>query len=417
VHTTWCKEPEANVTETVEVKVINAVLPEQKLKVTHWFYADCIQHHYKVSSWSEEHWALLEKYFKNFASHGSNLLLTPLWSIPLDVLPGITKRPDCQLLKITFDDGKWSFDFSRLERWITTAQKCGVKNFEMIHAFSQWGLVYPPEILVFKNGREERMFGAAVSSQAPEYAEFLRALLTELIPFLKSQGLTPENCYFHISDEPGESALENYSYASKLYRGLLGDYPVIDALSSIQFFKRGLIDRPVPHEPHLDEFVKEEVAERWVYYAGEWQDGMPGRQFGMPSIRNRILGLMLYVYDCAGFLEWGYNFWFSQFNLTWDIDPWQDSNSGRCFRSGGAYLVYPGEEGPVDSLRHEVIAEGFRDERALRLLESRTSREEVLKLIDEATGYRINLRKYPRDEKWLLDLREKINAKLAEVCQ
>ena len=211
--------------------------------------------------------------------------------------------------------------------------------------------------------------------------------------------------------------MENYSYASKLYRGLLGDYPVIDALSSIQFFKRGLIDRPVPHEPHLDEFVKEEVAERWVYYAGEWQDGMPGRQFGMPSIRNRILGLMLYVYDCAGFLEWGYNFWFSQFNLTWDIDPWQDSNSGRCFRSGGAYLVYPGEEGPVDSLRHEVIAEGFRDERALRLLESRTSREEVLKLIDEATGYRINLRKYPRDEKWLLDLREKINAKLAEVCQ
>lgn len=38
------------------------------------------------------------------------------------------------------------------------------------------------------------------------------------------------------------------------------------------------------------------------------RDGMPGRQFGLPSLRNRVLGILLYVYDCAGFLQWGYNF-------------------------------------------------------------------------------------------------------------
>ena len=108
------------------------------------------------------------------------------------------------------------------------------------------------------------MFGASTPSTAPEYADFLRALTAELLPFLRAHGLTPENCYFHISDEPPESALENYTYASKLYRGLLGDYPVIDALSSVQFFRRGLIDRPVPVELHLDEFMKENVAERWT---------------------------------------------------------------------------------------------------------------------------------------------------------
>ena len=417
-HSVWgADSSEVEKAERFNLRIVDAVLPEQKLKVTHWFHADCIQHHHKVPAWSEEHWAMLEKYFRNFTAHGSNMLLTPLWNLPLDIIPGFTRRPDCQLLKIAYDGKSWSFDFSRLERWIGTAKKCGVKNFEMVHAFSQWGLKFPPEILVTKNGKEVRMFGISMPSTAPEYADFLRALTAKLLPFLRKHGLTPDNCYFHISDEPPESALENYTYASELYRGLLGDYPVIDALSSVQFFRRGLIDRPVPVELHLDEFMQEKVAERWVYYAGCWQDGVPGRMFGMPSLRNRVLGVLLYVYDCAGFLEWGYNFWFSMFNFTQEIDPWQDSDSGRSFRSGGAFLVYPGPDGPVDSLRHEVIAEGFEDERALRLLESKTSRNEVLALLDQVTGYRITLRKYPRDGKWLLRLREKINEKLEALSR
>ncbi|MBO5690212.1 MAG: DUF4091 domain-containing protein [Lentisphaeria bacterium] len=404
-------EPEAECEETIAVTIVNARLPEQKLKVTHWFYADCIQHHYRTAAWSEKHWQLLEKYFRNYAEHQNNLLLTPLWSVPLDILPGVTSRPVCQLLEVSRRDGVWNFDFSRLERWIVTAQKCGIRNFEMVHAFSQWGLKYAPEIIV--DGRP--MFGCAVSSRDPEYAGFLRALMKAMLPVLRNHGLTPENCYFHISDEPGEADLENYRYASCLFREILEDYPVIDALSSLRFFRQGLIERPVPNVDELDDFIRENTAERWVYYAGSWKDNLPGRQFGMPSLRARILGVLLYVYGCDGFLEWGYNFWFGQFNRTWDVDPWVDSNCERSFRSGGAYIVYPGEDGPVDSLRHEVLAEGFRDEMALRQLESRTSRDAVLQWLDEEAGYRLSVRRYPKDEKWLLGLRDKLNRKLAEL--
>ena len=133
-------------------------------------------------------------------------------------------------------------------------------------------------------------------------------------------------------------------------------------------------------------------------------------------MRNRILGILLYIYDGKGFLEWGYNFWVGQFSRTLDVDVWVDSNSGRSFRSGGAYLVYPGPDGPVDSLRHEVVAEAFQDEMALRLLESKTSRESVLRWLDQEAGYRLSMQKYPREEQWLLDLRRKLNTKLAEVC-
>ena len=86
-----------------------------------------------------------------------------------------------------------------------------------------------------------------------------------------------------------------------------------------------------------------------------------------------------------------------------------------CFRCGGAYLIYPGVDGPVDSLRHEVCAEGIQDEMALRLLESKTSREEVLKFLEDETGFSISMENYPRSEKWLLDLRLKLNRKLAQL--
>lgn len=410
----FCPEPEVEKEESLILSVIPVSLPEQTLKVTHWFYADCILHHYHVPAWSEEYWALLEKYFRNYAEHRNNLLLTPLWSVPLDRVPGLTSRPVCQLLEISHKNDVWHFDFSRLERWISTAQKCGIKNFELVHAFSQWGLKWAPEIIV--DGSP--MFGKDTPFDAPEYTDFLRNLMKEMIPVLQKHGLTPENCYFHISDEPhGDEALHRYRYASSLFREILQGYPYIDALSDIQFFRQGVIDRPIPNIGKLDEFARENTAERWVYFAGSWENGLPGRHFGMPSLRNRILGILLYIYDCKGFLHWGYNFWFGQFSRTWDVDPWVDSNSDRSFRSGGAFLVYPGPEGPVDSLRHEVLSEGLQDEMALRLLESKTSRAEVLRWLDKEAGFRISVTSYPRSEQWLLDLRDKLNKKLSALCQ
>ena len=64
----------------------------------------------------------------------------------------------------------------------------------------------------------------------------------------------------------------------------------------------------------------------------------------------------------------------------------------------------------------EVVAEAFQDEMALRLLESKTSRKSVLRWLDQEAGYRLSMQKYPREDQWLLDLRRKLNTKLAEVC-
>lgn len=385
-------------------------LPKQKLICTNWLYADCICSRYHVKCWSEAHWNLLEHYFRNMAEHGINMLLTPLWTVPLDTAVN-HERPTAQLLQIEYADGVYRFDFSRLERWINLARSCGIEYLEMSHAFTQWGAMYTPKIVVTENGAEKQKFGWRVKADSPDYADFLRQLMPLLLQFLRGRDLSGR-CYFHISDEPEKSHLDSYRKAVELFRPLAEDFPVIDAMSDVEFFRRGLSDRPVPTTEKLDEFATEPVAQRWVYYCGNYRK-TPNRQFGMPSSRNRILGVILYLYNLDGFLNWGYNFWYTQYSLS-PLDPFRDTTAGRAFCGGGSFQVYPGEDGPIDSLHYEVFREGLQDLRALRLLEQKIGRDAVISLIHRGLDYRISITRYPLNPGWLLTFRRTLNQALTE---
>lgn len=396
----------------VEIEVLPFALPPQTLINIIWFYADCLMAHYDLEAWEKRHWELLEQYFSNMTSHGINSIFTPLWSVPLDTAEG-GERPTCQLLKISCQNGHYRFDFSRLARWIKLAKACGFEYFEMSHAFTQWGAKHAPKIIVRENGRDIQKFGWATDASSMEYRSFLSQLMERLIPFLKRHKLTHKNCFFHISDEPGVNALESYGSVALFFQGILKGYPVIDALSHTDFVHRGLIRRPVPSTNCLEEFTKEDLEQRWTYYCGNWWDGVPNRQLGMSSARCRIFGVMAYLYDLDGLLNWGYNFWFTAYSKDWRINPFMETNGGRFFLGGDPYLVYPGEDGtPVDSIRHEILREAMQDIRALRFLESLAGREKTLSLIQEGLWHKITITRYPHETEWLLDLRYRINREI-----
>ena len=396
-------------TQCLFLEVLPFELPEQLLICTNWFYADCIFTYYRIPCWSEKNWYLMGKYFQNMAEHGINMLLTPLWTVPLDTAVG-HERPTAQLLDIELENGRYRFNFDRLRRWINLASESGIKYFEMSHAFSQWGAVFTPKIIVRENGEDKKKFGWHVSSDSPEYKDFLQQLMPQLLDFLRSMNLSGY-CYFHVSDEPTEISLESYRNAAELLYSLTDDFPIIDALSDLSFFKRGIVKYPIPNTEHIDEFMPEDIKQRWVYYCGGYRQ-VPNRQFGMPSARNRIMGLILYLYNLDGFLNWGYNFWYTQYSLKQDIDPFKVTDAGRAFCGGGSFMVYPGEDGPVNSLHYEVFRDGLQDLRALRLLESHIGRNAVIALIHDKLDYQITIKNYPRDNSWLLDLRQTVNSRI-----
>ena len=391
----------------VRVTVGKTALPPQKLVHTDWFHSDCLAVHYKVPVFSEAYWRIVERFMKNAAEHGVNCILTPLFTPALDTAVG-WERPTVQLLDITESDGKYTFDFTRLTRWIDLAHKCGIDHFEFSHLFTQWGALAAPKVMAKTPGGTRRIFGWETDSLSPVYHSFLRQLGAALTAYTDTLGIT-DNCFIHCSDEPGADQIERYRTCAALVHEAFPKYRHIDALSDPEYYDEGLVPVPVPSENSIERFVGR-VPALWTYYCcGQFRDEMPNRFFAMPSIRNRILGVLLYKYNCVGFLHWGYNFYFSQLSKR-VLDPFSQTDGMHAFPSGDAFCVYPGKNGePLSSLRQKVFYDGFQDLRALDAAEAKLGRSAVLELIRDTLG-EIDFAHYPMDEETFFRFRDRLFA-------
>ncbi|OME76871.1 hypothetical protein BK120_27375 [Paenibacillus sp. FSL A5-0031] len=397
--------------ETFTLEVIAAALPEQSLIHTEWFHVDCLATYYKTDVFSEYHWHLIEQYIQTAVKHGMNMILTPLFTPPLDTEIG-GDRPTVQLVQVECVGDDYRFTFEKLKRWIALCDRSHVKYFEFSHLFTQWGAKHAPKVVATVDGQEKQLFGWDTDSKDSEYTEFLTLFLHELVSFIKENGLE-KRVYFHLSDEPNLADMDTYRAASELIGPILEGFPIIDALSEYEFYESGLIKHPIPASNAIQPFLEHGVEGLWSYYCCAQYKLVSNRFLHMPSSRNRVLGMQLYKLKLAGFLHWGYNFWYAQFSK-YPINPFQVTDAGGGFPAGDAFLVYPGAEGPIESIRLEVLTEALQDLRALELLERSTSREAVIALLEDGLEQELSFEAYPRETEWYIRKREEINRLIGE---
>lgn len=385
--------------------VINAVLPEQKLIYTQWFHSDSIANYYKIPVFCEKFWALVESFIKAAVHTGVNMLLTPVFTPPLDTEIG-GERLTVQLVDVKLENGKYSFGFDRFIRWVRLAQKCGIKYFEISHLFSQWGAKYTPKIVAEVNGSQKRIFGWETSADSIEYAEFLSAFIPQLIKVIRSLGIE-KSTFFHISDEPNEDQIESYSMAKRTVAPLLEDFPIIDALSDYSFYESGIINNPIPCTNDIESFIEKGFPHPWTYYCCGQGGKLSNRFFGMPLSTTRIIGFQLFKYGIEGFLQWGFNFYNSQYSLR-SIDPFAVTDADSAFPSGDSFTVYPGKSGAIESVRSEVFFQALQDMRALTLLCDRIGKKRTIAAVEADFGI-ITFFDYPRGTEKMLNLRKSVN--------
>lgn len=385
--------------------VINAVLPEQKLIYTQWFHSDSIANYYKIPVFCEKFWALVESFIKAAVHTGVNMLLTPVFTPPLDTKIG-GERLTVQLVDVKLENGKYSFGFDRFIRWVRLAQKCGIKYFEISHLFSQWGAKYTPKIVAEVNGSQKRIFGWETSADSIEYAEFLSAFIPQLIKVIRSLGIE-KSTFFHISDEPNEDQIESYSRSKSTVAPLLEGFPIIDALSDYSFYERGIINNPIPCTNDIESFIEKGFPHPWTYYCCGQGGKLSNRFFGMPLSTTRIIGFQLFKYGIEGFLQWGFNFYNSQYSLR-SIDPFAVTDADSAFPSGDSFTVYPGKSGAIESVRSEVFFQALQDMRALTLLCDRIGKKRTIAAVEADFGI-ITFFDYPRGTGKMLKLRKSVN--------
>lgn len=385
--------------------VINAVLPEQKLIYTQWFHSDSIANYYKIPVFCEKFWTLVESFIKAAVHTGVNMLLTPVFTPPLDTEIG-GERLTVQLVDVKLENGKYLFGFDRFIRWVRLAQKCGIKYFEISHLFSQWGAKYTPKIVAEVNGSQKRIFGWETSADSIEYAEFLSAFIPQLIKVIRSLGIE-KSTFFHISDEPNEDQIESYSMAKSTVAPLLEGFPIIDALSDYSFYESGIINNPIPCTNDIESFIEKGFPHPWTYYCCGQGGKLSNRFFGMPLSTTRIIGFQLFKYGIEGFLQWGFNFYNSQYSLR-SIDPFAVTDTDSAFPSGDSFTVYPGKSGAIESVRSEVFFQALQDMRALTLLCDRIGKKRTIAAVEADFGI-ITFFDYPRGTEKMLNLRKSVN--------
>ncbi len=406
---------ETQAENTLTLTVIDALLPPQEMIFTQWFHTDCLANYYNVPVWSEEHWRIVENFAAAAAKNGINMLLTPVHTPPLDTAVG-GERTTTQLVDVTQEGGEYSFGFDKLDRWIEMCNRVGIRYFEIAHLFTQWGAQRAPKIMATVNGECKRIFGWETDATSEEYTHYLRAFLTAFLTHMKARG-DDKRCYFHISDEPNKLHIDRYRAAKAIVADLLKDYPIMDALSNLEFYQDGLLEMPIPANDRIEPFIEAGIPNLWTYYCCTQGLNVSNRFIAMPLWRTRSIGLQFYKFNIVGFLHWGYNF-YNNMHSRDAINPYLDTCAGYSFPAGDAFSVYPAQDGTaLESVRILSFFEALQDVRAFRLAEKLVGRERVIKELERTFGEEIRFDRCAKSAAPLLKIRERINEMIADAIK
>jgi len=330
----------------VELTVWPFTVPaERHLYVTNWFGTSQIARAHRVEEWSEEFWPVLAAYFRNMAAHRQNVAWVP-W----------------RLIRVWREaDGTLSYDYSRFDRYVELMHACGVADrieIQFTAHFGEGGWS-SPEIQLNSLSATDRASGQTVTL---DYQEGLKPFLGALERHLEERGWL-EKAMIHICDEPALHNSSSWREQSRRVHEAAPRIKRIDAIEGTDFF--GELEVWVPKLSHLRNWfetykrAQSEGAELWYYICCHPTGGhYPNRFLDYPLTQVRLLHWLNFAYGLDGYLHWGLNWWGEDaFGVpSADLPP------------GDTHVIYPGPEGPLDSVRWEVQRDSLEDFEYLWLL-------------------------------------------------
>ncbi|MBM3236835.1 DUF4091 domain-containing protein [Candidatus Poribacteria bacterium] len=338
----------------ISLNVHPFALPDEwHLLVTLWFDPNIIAKFHHVEMWSEEYWEILAQYAKNMAEHRQNVVETPF--------PSPIERKK---------DGTLEIDYASLDKWVEffeQANACDRIEFPAVaHTVQESGHNWwtSRELVLNNISVKEQETGETVSLP-PE--EGLAAMLTNLDKHLMERGWH-KKAMVHISDEPTIYKLESYCKAADFVHQHAPHLKIIEAIETTGF--GNYLDVWVPKLSHLMNWYDEYEAQRktgtelWFYTCCHPYGAFPNRFIDFALIKTRILFWLNWKYQLEGYLHWGLN--------RWTENPFKDV--GEDLPPGDRFIIYPGNDGPMNSMRWEASREGLQDYEYFRLLAEKTTK-------------------------------------------
>ncbi len=348
--------------------VYPVTLDTTRLWVTNWFVLHWPHMSISPEPESDEYYALLRRYARNMAEHRQNVaLISPLALTQFGVN----------------DAGELTFDFSRFDQWVRIFQEEGViGRIEGGHIGGRvggWESDFGVSVRIVRDG-------AVVSEQAAPDSEtaknFYSRFFPALVEHLKENGWL-DTYLQHLADEPIACNIDSYRALAALARDYAPELKIVEANHHKDLV--GAIDVWVPQLNYLHEnfehYRERQAAgdEVWFYTCVFPQGEYANRFIEQPLLKTRLLHWINFKYGITGYLHWGYNHWTQDHPATHTTRP---HGGPPYLPAGDPWIVYPGADGPLDSIRFEAMRDGIADHELLcRLAEGNP--EEARALVEK----------------------------------
>ena len=344
------------------VRVAGAVVPKQTLKVTNWFNLDeeHLGRFFDLRNDQQRYWELLGNIAQVMSDHRQNVMLTPVLS----------------LTEARVEDGRVTYDFSRLDRWLDTFGRNGmtelIEGGHLLDRENGYRSALKVPAFVVENGQVRR---DKLNADDPRAEAHMNSFLPAVYQHLQEKAVVGRYVQ-HILDEAHGAEPSYYKRYAALVRKNMPGVKTIDAIDQPASPVAPDCDIWVPvlgkFDDHLAE-IREHVSRgggAWFYTCVFPQGRYLNRFIDYPLLKTRLLHWFNFRHDLSGYLHWGGNYW--------DGDPYQNTevviNAGQdLLPPGDAFITYPWREKNTirSSIRLEAMREGIEDYELLRAVEAK----------------------------------------------
>ncbi|MET7781977.1 glycoside hydrolase domain-containing protein [Streptomyces sp. NPDC005388] len=344
------------VTYPLSVQVANAAVPDAKdysFFLDVWAQPETMALNSGVEPWSDRHWKLIEAYDEDLASHGQKVVNTTIVDNPwhhqwsLGTRQSQTATPYSSMVAWKWDGSRFSFDFSRWDRYVRTALKAGLGPD--IGAFSMLAF-QDGEHLTYTDSRTGKSVNENVDLGGDRWREAWGTFLPAFVKHLQSKGWL-DRTYLSFDERPVDTMTVVKDFVHEVAPefdrriSVAGSAGTADLASDLSV-SWDTIDQMTAAKAE-ERRSQGKVTTFYVYGT----PAHPNTLSYSPAVEARMLPWISAQRHLDGFLRWSYNSWTSA--------PFTDPTY--IFTQGDEYLVYPGKNGPMSSIRWEQLKEGIED--------------------------------------------------------
>lgn len=332
---------------------------ERPFRLDLWAHPDAVADFLGVEPWSEEHFRALEPYWRDLAAAGQRVINLAVSDDPWLVEHQGTIRPQTasrfrSTVEWRWDGARFAFDFTVFDRLVRDALAAGIGPD--IHAF---GLLQfqGRDRLSYTDTRNGTQVIEEVGTDSPRYREAWVAFLVAFERHLRVRSWL-EHTRLAFDEQPlarMQSAFALLRAADTAWLGRI-------ALAANTLAESDLAEAISFNYAFLEQVPAALIARRrsaaqpTLFYT--WAEPVvPNTIVATPPYNVRTLPWVAVGHGLGGYLRWAYNSWPARV---------REQPSFR-YAQGDEYLVYPGDSGPVSSIRWELFQDGLEDAELLDL--------------------------------------------------